>query len=89
MNREEMESVISRTAIGCEGMNRKEFNQHLIKAYGSEMRKLLAEFWSKRYLTVNAYKEVNVTGRWADYSNSKRYAIQDSSSKPQNEAEKL
>jgi hypothetical protein len=71
MNREEMESLISRTAIGGKGMTRKEFNQYMIKWCGPEIRSLLSEFWRKQYLTVDGYKEVNVTGRWADYCNSK------------------
>ena len=69
-----MESTISRKAVGGDGGTRKEFNQSLIKSYGSDMRKLLSEFWRNRWLTVNAYKEVNVTGRWADYQNNKRYS---------------
>jgi len=73
MNRKELEGIISRTAIGTgetNCMSRKQFNQYLIKHYGAEMKVVLKEFWSKRYLTVNGYKEVALTGRWADYQNS-------------------
>jgi hypothetical protein len=72
LNREELESIISRAAISNDSKNRKQFNQHLIKIYGPEMQKLLAEFWKNRYLTVDGFKEVTLTGRWADYQITKQ-----------------
>jgi hypothetical protein len=91
MNREEMESIITRNAIGTgenSGMNRKQFNHYLIKCYGADMKALLKEFWDKRYLTVDGYKEVTLTKRWADYRNSKNYGIQIQSSEEQKEPQK-
>jgi hypothetical protein len=76
MNRDEMENIISRKAIGTgeiNGMSRKEFNQYLIKHYGSEIKAVLKEFWDKQYLRVDGFKEVTLTGRYADYRNSKNY----------------
>lgn len=60
-----MEAIARRT-FG-EAMTRKELRAYVERGYGEKGSVILSKMWLNRYLAVNSYNEVTVTGRWADY----------------------
>lgn len=68
---EQIENMIARWTFG-EPERRKVFTQKIKSACGERGLKILFAMWRNRYLTVDGYGDVQVTGRWADYQNKKR-----------------
>jgi hypothetical protein len=69
----QIEDAIARWTFG-DGKRRKELREQVEKCFGKRGLKILSTMWKNRYLATDGYREVQVTGRWADNQNQKRVA---------------
>lgn len=78
MNEKTESDIMDAIAIRTfgESMTRKQLRTYAEKCYGEKGNIILSKMWLNRYLAVNSYNEVTVTGRWAEYSIAKRQSVE-------------